>query len=104
MTVEFRDLEALAQQDFDLALFETIAAQASQYQNATPAEIYNLLEEVAQSYAALGPKLAITLQANAELEIAFLTFLYQAAVSKLHSSQTNAQQLQNIFQMLSCCV
>lgn len=103
MILELKDLESIAQQDFDLTLFDVLAAQAPQYQNATPGKILNLLEEVSESYAALAPTLALTRQASAEIKIEFFTLSCQKAAKKLHSTQSNPQQLQDNFQMLSCC-
>jgi hypothetical protein len=76
MTVDFRDLEALAFQNLDLPLFKVLASRQEQYQNVTPAEILDLLEEAAQTYAIVAPTLPSCLQKTARKEIAFFLELY----------------------------
>ncbi len=76
MTVDFRDLEALAFQNLDLPLFEVLASRKKQYQDATPEEILDLLEEAAQTYAIVAPTLPSCLQNSAKKEIAFFLELY----------------------------
>jgi len=76
MTVDFRDLEALAFQNLDLPLFKVLASRQEQYQNVTPAEILDLLEEAAQTYAIVAPTLPSYLQNTARKEITFFLELY----------------------------
>ncbi len=76
MTVNFRDLEALAFQSLDLPLFEVLASRQEQYRDVTPAQILDLLEEAAQTYAIVAPTLPSYLKNSAKKEIAFFLELY----------------------------
>lgn len=76
MTVDFRDLEALAFQNLDLPLFKVLAGRQEQYQDVTSAEILDLLEEAAQTYAIVASTLPSCLQKTARKEITFFLELY----------------------------
>jgi hypothetical protein len=76
MTVNFRDLEALAFKSLDLPLFNVLASRQKQYQDVTPAQILDLLEEAAQTYAIVAPTLPSCLKNSAKKEIAFFLELY----------------------------
>ena len=75
-TVDFRELEALTFQNLDLPLFEVLASRQEQYQDVTPAEILDLLEEAAQTYAIVVPTLPSCLENSARKEISFFLELY----------------------------
>lgn len=85
MTVNFRDLEALAFQSLELPLFEVLASRQEQYQDVTPTQILNLLEEAAQTYAIVVPTLPSCLQNSAKKEIGFFLELY---LDRLINSRT----------------
>lgn len=93
MTVDFRELEALALQNLDLPLFKVLASRQEQYQDVTPAEILDLLEEAAQSYAIVAPTLPSCLQNSAKKEIAFFLELY---LDSLTRNTQNSQPPENI--------
>jgi hypothetical protein len=85
ITVNFRDLEALAFQSLELPLFEVLASRQEQYQDVTPTQILNLLEEAAQTYAIVAPTLPSCLQNSAKKEIGFFLELY---LDRLINSRT----------------
>ena len=91
MTVQFTDLEALAQLGFDLTPIDVLAKQALQYHDAPPEEILELLEEVAQTYVVLAQTLSPKLRYSARKEIEFLAFLYQDSLRK----STSPHKVQN---------
>jgi hypothetical protein len=93
MTVDFRELEALAFQNLDLPLFTVLASRQEQYQDVTPAEILDLLEEAAQSYAIVDPTLPSCLQNSARKEIAFFLELY---LDSLTRTTQNPQPSENM--------
>ena len=76
MTVNFRDLEALAFKSLDLPLFNVLASRQKQYQDVTPAQILDLLEEATQTYVIVAPTLPSCLKNSAKKEIAFFLELY----------------------------
>ncbi|GEM_PF-4218222 len=90
MTVQFTDLEALAQLGFETPI-EVLAKQALEYHDAPPEEILELLEEVAQTYVVLAPTLSPKLRYSARKEIEFLAFLYQDSLIK----STSPHQVQD---------
>lgn len=95
MTVDYRDLEALVFQNLDLPLFKVLASRQEQYQDVTPAEILDLLEEATQTYAIVAPTLPSCLQNSAREEIGFFLELY---LDSLINSQTtqNPQPPENM--------
>ncbi len=94
-TVNFTDLEALTCQNLDLPLFNVLASRREQYLDVTPAEILDLLEEAAQTYAIVAPTLPSCLKNRAKKEIAFFLELY---LDSLMNSQTtqNPQPPENV--------
>ncbi len=102
MTVDFIHLEALAEQDFGLPLFEVLARQEEQYQDATPEEILDLLEEAIQTYAMLAPTLPHCLRNTARQEIEFFLSLYLESMRNSRSMQ-NPQPPENILRLLCLC-
>jgi hypothetical protein len=95
MTVDFRELEALALQNLDLPLFSVLASRQEQYQDVTPAEILDLLEEAAQSYAIVAPTLPSCLQNRARKEISFFLELYLDSLINSRTTQ-NPQPPENM--------
>ena len=77
MTVDFREIKALAGQNTDLTLSETLESKRPQYRDVIPEEILELLEESLETYAMLAPSLPPTLQDIAVKEIEFFMSLYQ---------------------------
>ena len=96
---EFRDLEALAQQDIDSMLLQELAAKKPQYQDAIPEEILDLLEEAAETYAIMAPALPPGLGNTAKKEIEFFISLYQDRIKDCVTIQ-NAQPPQKILRLL----
>lgn len=96
---DFRDLEALAKQDLSLSLTEVLAEQTSQYQDAIPEEILDLLEEAAETYVVLAPTLPERLRNSACKEIDFFMRLYQDKIKKFLGIE-NPQFPQKITQLL----
>lgn len=100
MSVDFRDLETLAQQNLDSTLSEALASREEQYQDASPEEILELLEEATETFCPLAPKLPPYLQDTARKEIDFFMALYQDI--NRHSLQIqNPQPPQKIVNLLS---
>ena len=95
MTVDYRDIEALACQNLDLPLFKVLASRQEQYQDLTPAEILDLLEEATQTYTIVAPTLPSDLKNSAKKEIGFFLELY---LDSLINSQTtqNSQPPENM--------
>ena len=58
---------ALTFQNHDLPLFEVLASRQEQYQDVTPAQILDLLEEAEQTYAIVAPTLPSCLQNSAKV-------------------------------------
>lgn len=89
MTVQFKDLEAIAQQKIDLTPDAALAAQAQQYQGVPSEEIYDLLESVTEPFNVLADSLPIALQQSARQEIEFFVYLYQqhAIAPSTHSAR-----------------
>lgn len=98
MTVEFRELKALAEQNPDWALSETLESKRQQYMDVIPEEILELLEEALETYAMLAPSLPPTLQDIAVQEIEFFMSLYQDK-SRESLQLQNLQPLQKILEM-----
>ena len=102
MTVEFTNLETLAEKNRDLMLSDDLATQKSGYENATPEEILHRLTEVAETYAVLAPTLPANLQYSAKKEIEFFLSIYQDKLKK--SSQIHKlPQIQESVHSLSNC-
>lgn len=80
MNVEFKDLEALAKADFNSPLSEVLAERVIQYQNATPEEILDFLEEAVETYTASAPKLP--LRDITEKEIEFFVSVYENSLKR----------------------
>jgi hypothetical protein len=95
MTVDVRELEALALQNLDLPLFSVLASRQEQYQDVTPAEILDLLEEAGQSYAIVAPTLPSCLQNRARKEISFFLELYLDSLINSRTTQ-NPQPPENM--------
>jgi len=100
MNMDFRELEAVADQDFGLIL-EVPAERTSQYQDAIPEEILDLLEEAVETYDIVRPTLSQRLRKIAKKEIEFLISLYRDKI-KNSQSQHKLQPPQKIIQLLSC--
>ncbi len=84
MNMDFKDLEAFVEQDFCLPLAEIPAERTSQYQDAIPEEILDLLEEAVETYDIVKPTLSQRLRNIAKKEIEFLISLYR---DKIKDSQ-----------------
>ena len=95
MTVDFRELETLAVQNPNLPLFEVLASRQQQYQDVTPAQILDLLEEAAQTYAIVAPTLPSCLKNSAKKEIAFFLELYLDSLIDSRTTQ-NPQPPENL--------
>lgn len=102
MTVQFIELEALAQADLNLTPIELLAARIGQYQDASPEEIFDFLAEVAEIYAVLESILSPKLRYSAKKEIEFFLSLYQDSL-KRSPSIYKARQSQDSVQFLSQC-
>ncbi len=102
MTVDFTNLEILAQTELEWTLGEIFATQALEYQNATPEEILNRLAEVAENYTILAPTLPQNLEYSARKEIEFFLSLYQDKRNKLSYFQ-KPQYSQESVRSLSYC-
>ncbi|MBD1924778.1 hypothetical protein H6F74_00540 [Trichocoleus sp. FACHB-90] len=76
MTPQFKDLEALAQQEIELMPTLALALRSRQYQDAPLEEIFDLLESVTESFAAIAHTLPIQMQYSARKEIEFFVSLY----------------------------
>jgi hypothetical protein len=101
MKMDFKDLEVFAEQDFGLIVGEIPAERTSQYQDAIPAEVLDLLEEAVETYDIVEPTLPQRLRKIARKEIDFLISLYQDKI-KHASSLQNPQTPQKILKLLSC--
>ncbi len=88
MSLDFSDLELLAQQQIDFSPTEALAAEVHHYQNATLEELAELLEERVESYTLLLPTLPVPLQRSARQEIEFFAALFQERIESL-LGQTN---------------
>lgn len=102
MTVQFTELEALVQPDLDINPVEIMAARTRQYQDATPEEIFDFLQAVAEPYALLEPKLSPKLRNSAKKEIEFFLSLYQDSLQR-SSHIHKAQPSQGSVKFLSQC-
>lgn len=100
MNMDFRELEVFAEQDFGLMVAEVPAERTSQYQDAIPEEILDLLEEAVETYDIVKPTLSQRLRSIARKEIEFLISLYR---DKVKDSQPlkNPQPPQKILRLLS---
>jgi predicted transcriptional regulator len=83
MTVNFKDLKALTNQQLDVTVTESLAAKTSQYQDVIPEEVLDLLEEAVETYIIVAPTLPRRLRTSARKEIEFFMQLYQ---DKIRSS------------------
>lgn len=81
--LDFKDLEALAQQNIEWMPTAVTSGQKRQYQDASPEEILDLLEGVRESFALLASKLPPRLQQSARQEIEFFTALYQQRLAQV---------------------
>ncbi len=95
MTVYYRDLEAIAFQNLDLPLFKVLASRQEQYQDVTSAEILDLLEQAAQTYALVAPTLPSCLKKSATKEIGFFLELYLESLINSRTTQ-NPQPSENM--------
>lgn len=102
MTVQFTELEALVQPDLDINPVEVMAARTRQYQDATPEEIFDFLQDVAETYALLEPTLSPKLRNSAKQEIEFFLSLYQDSLQRTSHLQ-KAPQSQGSVKFLSQC-
>lgn len=100
MNMDFRELEAVAEQDFGL-MVEVPAERTSQYQDAIPEEILDLLEEAVETYDIVKPTLSQRLRKIAKKEIEFLISLYRDKI-KNSQSRHKLQPPQKLLQLLSC--
>ncbi len=96
--MEFRELKALAEQNPDSTLSETLESKRQQYMDVIPEEILELLEEALETYAMLAPSLPPMLQDIAVQEIEFFISLYQDK-SRDSLQIQNLQPLQKILDM-----
>lgn len=101
MNMDFKDLEVFAEQDFGLMLAEIPAERTSQYQDAIPEEVLDLLEEAVETYDIVEPTLPQRLRKIARKEIDFLISLYHDKIKQAPSLQ-NSQTPQKILQRLFC--
>ena len=101
MSMDFKDLEAVAEQDFGLMLAEVPAERTSQYQDAIPEEVLDLLEEAVETYDIVEPTLPQRLRKIARKEIEFLISLYHDKIKHAQSLH-NPQPSQKILRLLSC--
>ena len=102
MNAQFTELEALVQPELDINPVEVMAARTRQYQDATPEEIFDFLQAVAEPYALLEPKLSPKLRHSAKKEIEFFLSLYQDSLVRTSYFQ-KAQQSQDSVKFLSQC-
>ena len=100
MTVDFKHLRALAEQELETSLSEALAAKAPQYQNVNPEEILDLLEEAAETYTVVESVLPHNLRHSARKELEFFVWVYQDTIKDSRPTQ-NRQPPQNILQLLS---
>lgn len=101
MKIDFKDLEVFAEQDLGLILDEIPAERKSQYQDAIPEEVLDLLEEAVETYDIVEPTLPQRLRKIARKEIDFLIALYHDKIRYTPSLQ-NPKTPQKILQLLSC--
>lgn len=101
MNMDFKDLEIFAEQDFGVMLSEIPAERTSQYQDAIPEEVLDLLEEAVETYDIVEPTLPQRLRKIARKEIDFLISLYHDKIKHAPSLQ-NPQTPPKILQRLSC--
>jgi hypothetical protein len=78
-----------------LPLFKVLASRQEQYQDVTPAQILDLLEEAVQSYAIVAPTLPSCLQNSARKEISFFLELYLDSLINSRTTQ-NPQPPENM--------
>ena len=102
MTVNFKDLKALTNQQLDVTVTESLAAKTSQYQDVIPEEVLDLLEEAVETYIIVAPTLPRRLRTSARKEIEFFMQLYQDKIRSSFHVQ-NPQPPQKILQLLACC-
>ncbi len=100
MTVDFKNLKALADQELGMTLSEALAVRASQYQNVIPEEILDLLEEAAETYTSVETGLPPSLRNIAKKEMEFFIWVYQDNIKNSQPIQ-NPQPPQKILQLLS---
>lgn len=100
MNIDFKDLEVFAEQDFGLMLAEIPAERTSQYQDAIPEEILDLLEEAVETYDIVKPTLPQRLRNIAKKEIVFLVSVYRDKIKTSQSLQ-HRQPPQKILRLLS---
>ncbi|MBD2540795.1 hypothetical protein [Coleofasciculus sp. FACHB-SPT36] len=93
MTVQFKDLEAIAQQKIDLTPTAALAAQTRQYQDVPLEEIYDLLESVTEPFTVLADSLPTPLQQSARQEIEFFACLYQQRLDRPSINQARDRML-----------
>jgi hypothetical protein len=101
MTVDSKDLKALAHQELDLPLAEALEAKTQQYQDVVPEEVLDLLEEAVETYVVLEPTLPNQLRRNARKEIEFFLTLYKEKIKK-YFHIPNPQPPKKILRLLSC--
>lgn len=101
MNMDFKDLEAFAEQDFSQMVADVPAERTFQYQDAVPEEVLDLLEEAVETYDIVEPTLPQRLRKIARKEIDFLIALYHEKIKHSPCLQTS-QQPQKIRQLLSC--
>lgn len=100
MSVDFKTLDASAEQAVGIPLSEALATRANQYQNVIPEEILDLLEEAAEPYSSMESALPHNMRDIARKEIEFFIRLYQEKIKKFPHLQ-NPQPPQQILQLLS---
>lgn len=83
MSVDFTDLELLAQTPIEFVPQEQLNQAAAQYDNAPLQELFDLLESAVDSYTLIRNSLTVPLQASAEKEIEFFLSLLQDRLDSL---------------------
>jgi hypothetical protein len=93
MDIDFSDLERLAQQPIAFSPRSLLATQATTYQAAPLAEVFDLLESAVESYAMVQQTLAPRLQESAQQEIEFFFGLLQERLNMLMQQTPQIQKI-----------
>lgn len=81
--VHFNPLELIAAKSLQFDAKEILSFQASQYEDVSLNEIFDLLESAVETYNAIAPTLSKHLRESAEQEIEFFYSLTQKRLSSL---------------------
>ncbi len=98
--MEFQEIETFAEQDLSFMPIRELEARISQYHDAVPEEILDLLEEAVETYNMVAPALPASLEDTARKEIDFLISLYQDKI-KGYQSIDNPESPQKMLELLS---